>query len=105
MDAQHKGRDNIYIVFREGWKIIFRPLKEDSIDVPVRTKKQPILLTKTSELLEEAKEAREILALIPGEPTPSTIPAIPEPMHEMLDEFWDITPDETPEGLPPMRNI
>jgi hypothetical protein len=105
MDAQHKGRDNIYIVFQDGQKIIFRPLKEDSIEVLVRKKKQPILLTKASELLEEAKGAREILALVPEEPTPSTMPVIPEPMHEMLDEFPDITPNETLEGLPPMRNI
>jgi hypothetical protein len=105
MDAQHKGQDNIYIVFRDGRKIIFRPLKEDSIEVPVRTKKQPILLKKISELLEDVKEAQEILALVPKEPNPSSMPFIPKPMREMLDEFQDITPYETPEGLPPMRNI
>jgi hypothetical protein len=63
------------------------------------------LLTKTSELLEEVKEAREILALIPGKPTPLTMPVIPKPIREMLDEFRDITLDETPEGLLPIRNI
>ena len=87
MDAQHKGRDNIYIIFHDGRKIIFRPLKEDSVEVPVQTKKQPILLTKTSELLGEVKKAQEILTLVPGEPTPSTMPVILEPMCEMLVEF------------------
>jgi hypothetical protein len=46
VDAQHKGRDNIYIVFREGRKIIFRPLKEDPATDPTPTKTQSIYLTK-----------------------------------------------------------
>jgi hypothetical protein len=46
VDAQHKGRDNIYIVFQEGRKIIFRPLKGDPVKDPTPTKTQSVLLTK-----------------------------------------------------------
>jgi hypothetical protein len=46
VDAQHKGWDNNYIVFQEGQKIIFQPLKEDPASDPTPTKKQSILLTK-----------------------------------------------------------
>ena len=70
VDAQHKGRDNIYIVFLDGWMIIFQPLKENPVDVPVQAKKQPILLTKEAEFLDEVKEAQEILSLVPGKPPP-----------------------------------
>jgi hypothetical protein len=46
VDAQHKRQDNIYIVFREGQKIIFRPLKGDPASDPTLTKTQSVLLTK-----------------------------------------------------------
>jgi hypothetical protein len=105
VDAQHKGRDNIYIIFRDGRKIIFRPLKEDSVVTPTRAKKQPILLTKATEFLEEVKGAREILALVPGEISSPTIQAIPKLVRLMLEEFRDITSEEVPAFLPPMRDI
>jgi hypothetical protein len=105
MDAQHKGRDNIYIVFRDGRKIIFQPLKEDLVVAPTRAKKQPILLTEATEFLEEVKGTQEILALVPGEISSPTIQTIPELVRLMLEEFRDITPEEVPALLPPMRDI
>jgi hypothetical protein len=63
------------------------------------------LLTKAAEFLEEAKDAQEILALVPGEVNSSNIQALPEPIHLMLEEFRDITPEEMPAVLPSMRDI
>ena len=105
VDAQHKSWDNIYIVFCDGWKIIFRSLKEDSVVAPTRAKKQPILLTKATDFLEEVKDARGILAFIPGEIRSPTNQAIPEPMCLMLEEFRDITLEEMLALLPPIRDI
>jgi hypothetical protein len=105
VDAKHKGRDNIYIVLRDGRKIIFRPLKEDLIVAPTRAKKQSILLTEATEFLEEVKGAREIFTLVHGEISSPTIQTIPELVHLMLEEFRDITLEEVPALLPPMRDI
>jgi hypothetical protein len=105
VDAQHKGQENIYIVFRDGRKIIFRPLKEELVVAATRAKKQPILLTKAAEFLEEAKDAREIFALVLGKVNSPNIQALPEPVRLMLEEFRDITPEEMPAVLPPMRDI
>jgi hypothetical protein len=101
----NKGRDNIYIVFRDGRKIIFQPLKEDLVVAPTRAKKQPILLTEATEFLEEVKGTQEILTLVPGEISSPTIQTIPELVHLMLEEFRDITLEEVPALLPPMRDI
>jgi hypothetical protein len=80
-------------------------MKEDVVNVPIRAKKQPILLAKDTEFLKEIKEALEILALVPEEITSSTTQVIPKSMRVTLKEFRDIIPNEMPEGLPPMRDI
>jgi hypothetical protein len=63
------------------------------------------LLIEATEFLEEAKDAQEILALVPGEISSPTIQAILEPVRLMLEEFWDITLEEMLALLPPMRDI
>jgi len=103
VDAQHQGRANVHIIFRDGRKIIFRPLQE--VENSTHSKGKPVLLSTGSEFIEEVKEARDIIALV-TEGTPSSVSQeVPEIMRPMLEEFQDIMPEEMPEGLPPMRDI
>jgi hypothetical protein len=103
VDAQHQGKANVYIIFRDGRKIIFWPLQE--VENSTHSKGKPVLLSIGSKFIEEVKEARDIVALV-TEGTPSFISQeVPEIMRPMLDEFQDIMPEEMPEGLLPMRDI
>jgi hypothetical protein len=103
VDAQYQGRANVYIIFRDGRKIIFRPLQE--VENSTHSKGKPVLLSTGSEFIEEVKEARDIVALV-TEGTPSSVSQkVPEIIRPMLEEFQDIMPEKMPEGLPPMRDI
>lgn len=103
VDVQHQGRANVYIIFRDGWKIIFRPLQE--VENSTHSKGKPGLLSTGSEFIEEVKEAQDIVALV-TEGTPSSVSQeVPEIMRPMLEEFQDIMPEKMPQGLPPMRDI
>jgi hypothetical protein len=43
VDAQHQGRANVYIIFQDGRKIIFRPLQE--VKNSTHSKGKPVLLS------------------------------------------------------------
>jgi hypothetical protein len=103
VNAQHQGRANVYIIFRDGWKIIFRPLQE--VKNSTHSKGKPVLLSIGSEFIEEVKEARDIEALVTEGTSSSALQEVPEIMRLMLEEFQDIMPKEMPKGLPPMRDI
>jgi hypothetical protein len=52
VDTQHKGKDNVYIIFCDGWKIIFRPLQREPFNTPTCTEKKQVLLTTGSKFKE-----------------------------------------------------
>jgi len=55
VDAQQQGRVDVYIIFRDGRKIIFRPLEE--VENSIYSKGKPVLLSTGSEFIEEVKKA------------------------------------------------
>ena len=55
--------------------------------------------------MEEVKEAWDIIALVTKGTTLAVEKEVPKMMWSMLEEFWDIMPEEMPEGLPPIRDI
>ncbi len=59
MDAQHKGRDNVYIILWDGHKIIFQPVQEEAIATPTRSKSKQVHLTTGPKFMEEVRGARE----------------------------------------------
>jgi hypothetical protein len=97
---QHKGHGIVYIVFRDGRKIIFQLLKEDPVDTIIQATKRPILLTEWAKFFKEVNEARGVLALVLGRINSPTMQAIPEMVCLMLEEFWDEAPALLVSNLP-----
>lgn len=67
VDAQHKGRDNVYILFKDKRKIVLRPLQEETFHTHAHSLGKQVLLTTGQKFLEDVREAREIIALVPNE--------------------------------------
>lgn len=84
VDAHHKGKDNVYILFEDEQKLELRPLQEETFQTPAHSVSKQVLLTTGLKFLEDVREAREIIA---------------------LEKFQNIMADEMLYELPPIRDI
>ena len=107
VDAVHKGKDNVYIFYQNDRKVVLGPLKEGSVPkVPkVEGKSSILLVHNEDEFDKEAKESKQIFAMVLTEETPQTPVEVPAAVQPLITEFKELFPDELPAGLPPMRDI
>jgi len=76
VDATYKGHDNVYVFMTGGQKVVLGSIQEFSAVKP-KIKEKPVLLVNGNQFMEEAKESREIFAVVIGggiEVEPPNIP-------------------------------
>ncbi|GFY89631.1 hypothetical protein Acr_06g0015710 [Actinidia rufa] len=83
------------------------PLKESSIPkVPKEGGQSSVFLVHNEdEFDKEARESKQIFAMVLTEEAPKTPSEVPVAVQPLIKEFQDLFPDELPAGLPPMRDI
>ena len=98
----YDGFKNTYIFHKDGHKSVLAPLKP-AIAPASKPKEMNSLLSK-SELEKEIRVSSDVMALVAVEETESE-KEIPKEVKLILEEFFDVVPEEIPHGLPPMRDI
>ncbi|GJZ48798.1 putative nucleotidyltransferase, ribonuclease H [Tanacetum coccineum] len=97
-NTTHNGRANTYSFLFDGVKITLMPNKpKELVNKPTGT-----LLT-LSQFEDELKMGDDVFVLIRKKVAKDS--KIPEAMIPLLEEFFDVFPDELPDGLPPLRDI
>ncbi|GJR80379.1 putative nucleotidyltransferase, ribonuclease H [Tanacetum coccineum] len=97
-NTTHDGRANTYSFLFDGVKITLMPNKpKELVNKPTGT-----LLT-LSHFEDELKMGDDVFVLIGKEVAKDS--EIPVAMIPLLEEFFDVFPDELPDGLPPLRDI
>jgi hypothetical protein len=66
VDATYKGRDNVYVFMTGGQKVVLGSIREEFSAVKPKIKEKPVLLVNGNQFMEEAKESREIFAVVIG---------------------------------------
>ena len=102
LDANHKGRDNIFVFFKNGQKFVLNPLMER--EPPIERENSSVLLVDQKEVWNDLKETEQVVFVV-QKPDHSSFASeiVPEPVVELLAEFPDIS--SAPTSLPPMRDI
>ena len=102
LDANHKGRDNIFVFFKNGQKFVLNPLIEK--EPPIERENSYVLLVDQKEVWNDLKETEQGVFVV-QKPDHSSFASeiVPEPVVELLAEFPDIS--SAPTSLPPMRDI
>ncbi|XP_042980228.1 uncharacterized protein LOC122310399 [Carya illinoinensis] len=104
-DATYRGRDNVYSFWWRDRKIVLMPSGDKVPNSQQVEDKNALLTLSEARFLQEAKETSEIWTLVvKGKETDVDL-AIPPQVQYILTEFTNITPQELPDGLPPMRDI
>ncbi|XP_057791898.1 uncharacterized protein LOC131008818 [Salvia miltiorrhiza] len=106
LGTTHDGRKNIYQFFKDGKSITLLPL---GFKKKIENHKFLTLTRSVKELMDDARDTREILALVvktvPMVKNSARMNETPDRVLELFKEFQDLVPDELPSKLPPMRNI
>ncbi|KAI0507969.1 hypothetical protein KFK09_014099 [Dendrobium nobile] len=99
----HNGERNTYTLIQNNRKFTLFPQRNIS-DPP--TKKEKSENSSTPELLLNTNDLKqfEVAYLVLGKESDLAL-EIPKEMQPLLNEFSDLTLDELPTGLPPMRDI
>ncbi|KAL5577583.1 hypothetical protein UlMin_019282 [Ulmus minor] len=106
-DITYKGKPNTYSFHWLGRDIVLLPSSSKSTKQKVPDPPQSLLVISGSELNQEAQTASYLLALLVKEFTQCVAASdeLPATFVRLLEEFTDLTPDELPNALPPMRSI
>ena len=103
VDTVHKGKDNYYEFSWTCRRILLVPLVKKSGSS--NTHFVPTLLTvNESEFSHHVKEMGHVFVLFLKEPCQLANDLL-EPVLKLLEEFADLTSQELPNQLPPMRSI
>ncbi|GKB07231.1 transposon ty3-I gag-pol polyprotein [Tanacetum coccineum] len=105
VDATHQGKSNMYLFKWSGKTIVMLPLGVVSPKKKLENKTLVTLVASPKEFQAERKETGVSYALIVKcvkDVMENSIPAVVKPL---LAEFSKIVADDTPEALPPLRNI
>ncbi|XP_058112680.1 uncharacterized protein LOC131255821 [Magnolia sinica] len=112
VDIIYRGWDNIYLFTWGLHKIAMVPLKEQFVtNRPSKVEREALFTVAKSEtnFMTDAKDARKVYALVvkalvvdENEALPITIP---NRVRRLLENFKELTSDDLPNTLPPMRNI
>jgi hypothetical protein len=105
VDATYKGHDNVYVFMKGGQKVVLGSIWEEFSSEKPKIKEKPVLLVNGNKFIEEAKESREIFAIVIGGGIGINPPNIPQVLQPILAKFQEIIPSELPAGLPLMHDI
>lgn len=105
VDATHRGRTNQYEL-RVGKALIrlmpLVPTSNLSLDEHVR---KSFLVVDQATFTDDVKNALEAYALVGSYHFEAAEEATPLQVHQLLEEFHAIMPTETPQVLPPLRDV
>ena len=79
------------------------PRKVEQPPIQIENKPKTVIILKENQFATEFKGTR-IACLTVGKEV-RKVPEVPKKVQPLLDEFRDVTPEELPDGLPPMRDI
>ena len=107
VDATHRCKDNVYVFFKNGGKIVLDPIKEGSVPKASKVDGKPSLLivNNEDEFDKEWKELNQVYAVVVTDGEQKKVAKIPEAIQPLIKKFEEIFPEVLPAGLPPMRNI
>ena len=102
LNANHKGRNNIFVFFKNGQKFVLNPLKEK--EPLVEKENSFVLLVDKKEVWSDLKETEHVVFVI-QKPDHSSLASkiVSTPIAELLTEFPNIS--SAPTTRPPMRDI
>jgi len=104
-NVMYNGKENTFVLKKEGKRHTLVPLKEEKTEEQTSPK---VLLVKEKEFLEQLQEEKVIFAIV-GNPrtviTNTRIDELPAEIHKLLEEYVDIIVDDFPNELPPIRSI
>ena len=105
VDATYKGRDNTFVFWWFDKKIALMPQSQSSENNSVTKKDKPLFTNITGlDFFKQVNEPNFVVALVVKGQFEATID-IPTKVQEVLANFPDLSPNELPNELPPMRNI
>ena len=107
VDATHRCKNNVYVFFKNGRKIVFGPIKEGSIPKASKVEGKPALLivNNEDEFDRECKELKQVYAVVVTDGEPKKVAEIPYSIQPLIKEFEVLLPEELLASLPPMRDI
>ena len=107
VDATHRCKDNVYVFFKNGRKIIFAPIKEGSVPKTSKVEGKPSLLivNNDDEFDRECKELKQVYVIVVTNGESKKVVEILEAIQPLIKEFEELFPEELHAGLPPMRDI
>jgi hypothetical protein len=106
VDATYKGRDNVYLFWWHGKKIILVPTGTNYPRQGCTPASKPSFLTLgETDFMQEMKTAETILTMVVKGVESDLREGIPRLIQPMLEEFGDLMPKELPTEVPPMRDI
>ncbi|XP_017255857.2 transposon Ty3-I Gag-Pol polyprotein isoform X1 [Daucus carota subsp. sativus] len=100
-NAIHEGKKNTYTFWKDNIKVTLAPMK-DKVSAEGKKENGDNMLSITN-FMEKAEETGIFMALVMREVQPPT--QVPDFIKPLLEEYKDLTPEELPPGLPPMRDI
>ena len=103
----YRCKDNVYVFFKNGKKIVIGPIKEGSAPKASKVEGKPSLLivNNEDEFDRECKELKQVYAVMVTNGKPKKVTEIPEAIHLLIKEFEELFLEELLAGLPPMCDI
>ena len=107
MDVTHRGRDNVYIFYKNDRKIVLSPVKEGNVPKAFKAEGKPFILLVNNEddFNKDAGESERIFSMVLTDEAPKTAIEIPATMSPLIKSFRELFPEDLLTGLPPMRDI
>ena len=105
VDATHQGKSNMYLFKWNGKTIAMLPLGVTSPAKKLESKTLVTLVSSPKEFQAERKETGVSYALVVKGVEDGMDNVIPEVIKPVLEEFIKVVADDTPDSLPPLRNI
>ena len=107
MSATHRCKDNVYVFFKNGRKIVLSPIKKDSIPKASKVEEKPalLILNNEDEFDRECKELKQVYAVVVMDGEPKKVSEIPNSIQPLIKEFEVLFLEELSTSLPPMRDI
>ena len=100
----HRCKDNVYMFFKNGRKIILSPIKEDNVPQASKVEGKPSLLivNNEDEFDKECKELKQVYVVVVTDGEPKKVVEILEVIQPLIKEFEELFIEELLTGLPPI---
>ena len=86
VDATHRCKDNVYVFFKNGRKIVLGPLKEGSVPKTskVEEKLSLLIVNNEDEFDKECNKLKQVYAIVVMDGEPKKVAKIPEAIQPLI---------------------